>query len=371
MPRKILALVLLPGFFACNNTIAEVQLLLPTQADALSESLPPISLPSGGAGLGRVSFTPISLRVPVKSVALVGDSGMQPILSCSDSDEACLIDFASQKSLDEAAASVAVNPGTYRRAQFSLCGPEEGGPGKTPVKTLFVKGSFEKDNVTWYTTSTSDVVTDDPTKWSETGVSVQTCQLDMTFSRPLEIVAGETVKLTLFPIVGGTAFALTQETSASNAMCKSGPQKAICLNLPNLIPYAGAGKAFLESYAIADQGENLEKAGGLVQLLVDESGQSFGGMTLVYFRASSERAFAPFGQAIRTIAANSDGSYAFSTYGSNPSQDVYGYLNFPTFSRLAKVGETRDGAYRTSVNGQALDEPPVPYTAIRVSPAEL
>ena len=71
-----------------------------------------------------VSFTPEVFKVPVKSVTFGGVS----IISCTKTDAECLVDLASESSLQAAAANAATEifAGTYQEGTFSLCSETEG-----------------------------------------------------------------------------------------------------------------------------------------------------------------------------------------------------------------------------------------------------
>jgi len=328
------------------------------------------------AAVPNYSFTPTVFKVPVKMVTISGDTDTAEILTCTGSDEECEIDFASQASLDEAAERATPNnlAGTFTKGSFSLCAPGEAGGSKT----IHVKGSWYNGTTTYYTTANpADPVSTDEAEWGETPVNLTTCQLNMKFSSELELTEADEVTITLFPIVTGAAYFLTNSTD-TNANCANGTLEAVCVNYPNLIPYVSTGTATatLESYLVAPpESEDFSGASNdayaMIHLLFDQDGNAFGGMTLQYFRNGEVISPNRFGQAIKEIALNDDGTtYSFQTYGSNPETETYGSVVWSEFTRIPELGESLMSQTYDTSTGSTL-EGETDCTVRRVDPASV
>ena len=62
-----------------------------------------------------------------------------------------------------------------------------------------------------------------------------------------------------------------------------------------------------------------------------------------------------FGQALKRISQNSDGTYEFETNGSDPMNEDHGYLTWASFTRIDLVDDILVQEYQTSANGSSLD----------------
>src|SRR4051794_21082232 len=89
------------------------------------------------AAAGQQSFTPISVKVPIYTIAMsdaqgAGSQTNTSIYVCPGStDAACLLDLADEAQMNAMATSAAaagIKAGTYRYGSFSLC-PTSAGTG--------------------------------------------------------------------------------------------------------------------------------------------------------------------------------------------------------------------------------------------------
>jgi len=334
-----------------------------------SQKKQPVTLTARMAST-KLSYTPTEFLVPVKTVALRGDeSGEAPILTCEGSNEDCLIDFADQASLDELAARAEESfpAGTYNRAVFGLCGQD----GQLADNFVRVKGKWTEGETTYFTTNDpTNPISESSDDWGLLEVPVKTCNLDMAFSSELVVADGDSVSITLFPVISGIGYFMTAATDQLGN-CANGTGEAVCVNYPNLIPYVGTGDGLMESYSVQSDAADFDTTFGLMHLLFNEAGEAFGGMTFKYFRPeTNEDSGWAFGQAVREITKDADDTYDFGTFGSNPSTDVHGYLNWTGFSRIADVGGTSAQSFQESRNGSPLGEA-ISCSVVRVDPESL
>lgn len=221
-----------------------------------------------------LSFTPEVFRVPVKMIAF----GNSVVYQCDDSDEACYLDMANNGELQAAAsrANKSIDVGTYQMGVFSLCRPNE--PSQNHI--IQIKGKATVKGVTYYTTSDADVLTTDPAKYGVAPYKLSTCQLNMQLSKPLVVEKDQKINLTLFSLVQGIAYMQVGASVSNNDQwgCKlnASNDRAVCVNYPVMVPYAGTGKGQLESYQIYSAGEDVSKASGLLHLVLNDTGDLFG-----------------------------------------------------------------------------------------------
>jgi hypothetical protein len=310
---------------------------------------PTLALASTNEG----SFTPISVKVPIRALALENSTTNQgtQVYSCAgDTEAACLVDIADSTALAALStdASASISSGEYDRISVGTC-KDEGG------YSVQIKGQVSLGGTTYYTAANpvagNDPLTTVPESNDYTRVSFTGCAARFQLPTTLTINPGDSIKVSLISSLKNIAWAkLAGNTIPSGCVENTGQNKSVCMAYPDLVPYVGDVTPSLEEYRITeDVNDNAgDKAGGQVLLVLDASDNILGGYTRRFFSQTSQSLSANFDTPVRTATVNTGGTtYTVANYGSSATTS---YLTFTEFLR-----SNHTATYRVESSGSSVE----------------
>jgi hypothetical protein len=257
---------------------------------ALSASVPAL------AAEGESSFTPTSFVMPVFNVMLShgltvnvplytcaadaarlpppsGDAGPVPVPGELGNDD-CLVDMADQSALDALFAAPAdIPPGTYDSVVVGTC--RESG-----AFAARVKGSVELEGQTYYTTSTSSVLSTEPGDQGYSIINYAGCGMTVPLATPITVTAGQAVTVSAFFTLQNLSWVLDNYSPGLGgcAPIATAHEQNVCSGLPVLVGYVGEAAPVLDAYYITEDPNDLlaTQAAGQVMLL-SSGGEPFSG----------------------------------------------------------------------------------------------
>jgi len=283
---------------------------------------------TNGADRNMVSFTPISMLVPITDISMDSAS----VYSCKGTEAECYIDLSSQTDLDKLSANTKVLEGKYKEFRISTCNDYATYHEK-------IKGSVKVGNTTYYTTDDGSVLTTDASKLdyvTVTNTGSGGCSSGVSIPGGATVKANETIKISMFMSTKNIAFAgpVTAASGSGGCVNSTNNTKSACFTGVSLAPYVGETAPVFESYKITH-----EKSGpGQLQLLFDASGSFIGGFAKKYYdgaAAGSNGYVTP----IQTFTANADGTYYIQTFGGGSNKGPIDHLTtFANFKRATHQG---------------------------------
>jgi hypothetical protein len=286
-----------------------------------------------------VSFTPVSVILPIITIAFNGNAN-GTIYNCpANTDAGCLVDIADQSQLDKIASSASVQAGTY--TSVNVFTGVDGGNGY-PVK---FKGTFTTSGTTYYTAAGDVPITTDASKYDYVDVTITSGTNHFDLPNPIVVAAGQTDDTTLYvPIEDMAAGGIGTMTQGGAKYSGLDPGSVSTeIGYPVVVPALTAASPKIETYILQETGTNLY---GLLQLVVDGDGNVLGGITRQAYQGKDTGAIDGFNTQIGKVTKNADGSYDLATVDSS--------LSFPAFQRANHSGQM-------SINGAAA----VGYTAVQ------
>ncbi len=307
------------------------------------------------------SLVPESLLYEIASIssmeALTGFAGAVAYACPSTEASKCLVDLADPVAVKALLASnvfeikkeVDSDKGSGTPvgtiAAFSL---NQCLPGETTSIAKF-KGKATFMGRTWYTTSSSKVLTTNEADYDYITLSSQSCVgVKWILPNPVTLLAGETTKVSLF--VNLTDLLKLRFYSNDNGMggCAYGTLRSACLDDAKAVPYVGEANPIVEIYEISTTDSNLPDSlkssalAGTMILFVDSvSNEPIGG-TIRSKYDGSRLGWTHGPSDLGAIVKNSDGTYTISNWESDGQ-------SAPTLTTLTKNFQrtTHSGVFQT------------------------
>jgi hypothetical protein len=338
------------------------------------------------AAEGEASFTPTSFVMPIYSITLARGltvnvpvyrcatstafappSGVDPAPAADAGASDCLVDMADETALANLfSAPAAIPPGTYDSIVVSTC---EG----SSAFVAKVRGSVEREGVTYYTTSGEAVLSTNPADLDHVSINYAGCGNTVKLSSPLTIAAGDSITVSAFFTLQNSAWVLGN-LSPGLGGCAAAPAGSfsVCAGLPVLVGYIGAAAPTLDAFYITEDplDTSATKAAGQV-LLLSSGGEPFSGFLRRVYSHDSVTPSVSYDVPLREItrnassaadagadaadAAPSDAGGAVPSYDifaiGDPAEDVTKYrVRFPRFELRDHTGtlHTANGASQVS-----------------------
>jgi hypothetical protein len=327
------------------------------------------------AAPGESSFTPTSLLVPLYAVRLLGpNNGGADLYKCSSAgpvdpnaavdlddagvpemaEDACLVDMADNAALAALFThAIDIPPGTYDTVLVSLC-PANGATGYAS----YVKGEVELNDTTYYTASTTQVLTTNPNHQGYTRIEYAGCASGVPLPAPVTVADGDEITVNAFFTLQNIAWAQLSGNGPGGCTFNAANTLKVCTAYPIPVTYVGATSPTLDLlYVTEDQSDLLgAKAGGQMLLLRDPAGRVFGGFSRRLYSPTSVQATVNYDTAIKSVVNNAPNpGYTITTFGGGSVEmPVEFYIRFPAF-----VPATHDGMLERA-NGL----PSIPYRAV-------
>lgn len=319
------------------------------------------------AAAGEASFSPVSVRVPIRRIQLEGSGAMgsggmdsgamgsgamggpQVVYECAGaSEDDCLVDLA-----DEAALAAlfqqpaAITPGVYNQITILTCYQE----GRYHVR---FKGQVEIGGVMRYTRSGPVPLSQDEADYGYVSAEHQGCGYSFPLGMPLLLQAGDDVQLSAFFTLRDIAWGMVGHGMGSGGCFDDGTEAqghrdataGACIAYPNLVPYAGALAPTLEAYHVGQAGAPLSQANGQLLLIAGGDGRLLGGFTRRLYSEASASPMLNWDTPLRRIEDNGDGSFLIESiggYGPGGMGMIDYYIQFSAFQRRSHDGELRSG----------------------------
>lgn len=296
------------------------------------------------------SFTPTSIKIPIRAINLMRDDGDDGVVySCEgETDSECLVDIADTSALEalteEALSSIPV--GTYNKIQVATC-EQDGGS-----YDAYVKGSTTISSTTYYTSSGSDPLTTSSGSLDYAKVSFSGCSAEYTLPSELTLNTGDSIQISLFIALENIAWG-ELSTSTIPSGCINGTSNSVCLSYPHVVPYVGSTTPSLETYYVDDTADG-GTAGGQILLIIDSEDNILGGFARRLFDSTSGATFGTYDTPLKTTIDNGNGTYTVEATGDSATGP--GYIKFSAFERA-----THSGSYTTPINSGG----PHTYTATK------
>lgn len=344
------------------------------------------------AAEGESSFTPQSFVMPIYSIRLaLGFNVNVPLYTCTpgsggaaapiaDAGDAgtfgdCMIDMADAQVLETLFSQpAAIPPGTYDRIVIGTCESNSAFVAK-------VKGSVDLEGTTYYTTSGTPVLSDNPADLGYASINYSGCGNEVMLPQPVTINAGDAITVSAFFTLQNLSWVLGNFSPGLGG-CAEAPASSfnVCSGLPVLVAYIGATAPTLESYFITEDVDDLAgaKAAGQVMILSSD-GEPFSGFLRRVYSHDSLNTLVSYDVPLREISKNSSepgdagvsldasvpdaavsdagvsASYDIYSIG-DPAQDASKYrVRFPRF----ELGDHTGTMFTTNGTSQ------FPYRAVR------
>ncbi len=271
------------------------------------------------------SFTPISIRVPLRGVFISNDNNMNTsgFRDCTPSaNDDCMIDVVDPKKLQEAFnVTSSIKPGTYKYLTVQTCKME----GTYQAK---VKGIVTLNNVTYYTSSGDDPLSTNESDLDYVTLTYSGCQRNYDLPQEVTVSNGGTLDVSLFIPVKNIAWAdLGPNPIPSGCKHNQANTMSVCMAYPDVTPYVGDITPRLESYSIYNPMNAPDTASGNILLMFDYNDQIIGGTTRRLYLPTSLNDF-NFDTPLRIMNKNEDGSYHIENFGGSGSTSGSIFYNF-------------------------------------------
>lgn len=319
---------------------------------ALALSLLALAAPLDAfAAAGESSFTPKSLRVPLRGVRLDGAGGSATLYQCADGGD-CLVDMADDAALDALFASaVEVRPGTYDRVAFDHCIPGASG------YSAFVAGDVMLAGTAYHTVAGPDAfLASDGSLTDYAPLPFSGCSSTVPLPAPLTVAKGDELELGAFFTLSNIAWGALGPNGIGG--CASTGAQSVCSGYPIPVAFVGAVSPTLETYFVTEDLADTEaaKAGGQMLLLCDADGVPFGGFSRRLYSETSVLPHVLYDTPVKSVARNADATYVVKTWGGGPAgaPPAEYYVKFPSFELATHEGQLT-----------GPDFVPVPYRAVK------
>lgn len=316
---------------------------------------------------GRVSFQPDSYKLYISTIVLQGAGGLSnQFYTCSESEEACEVDFAddaSVKAFEQKLKEKTIGAGVYDTVWIS-CSTEQTSEGATGAIKFSGSATLSDGTILYPTAGSNETyATSDKSQKAQASVTTY-CGLTMPLARPLTVKdeEGATVDITMFSNLAAAGYyepmGLGEATKPSGCTNRTqGVEKpSFCVGYPSVFPYFGLTEPTVEYYLVANHSSSsadltIDDANVLVKIIKDETGTPFwASMGDYYIETSPSKYNEPVGvntyaNSVGTFEQNSDGSYKIKSLN-------YGFEAFKLESHSGEVlGEGLSGGAGT---GQAV-----------------
>ena len=305
------------------------------------------------------SFTPVSLKFPVKRIVASGSNmDSATVYECPGSTAAeCYVDFADK----EAVAALVSKPVTvtYEEGkspvinQFDVvvdpaCGQANG---ERLYFDVLVKGTFQINGTTYYTTSTDpsgQVITSNASYYSAAAVTSSTCTMRWNLATPAPANTSGTI-VSLFISIKDIVYG-NSAVGDNQPFCKSGTGNGSSLCMFGYAvpyPYVGDGDPVIESFKITETTAG-EYSGALGMVHTAKlNGVPVGAFQRGYFDGTSGYStHCSAGSWLDAIKDNGDGSYKM-TIALGDGRDPYELFSAFKFENHSGTCGTMDGGSYT------------------------
>lgn len=303
------------------------------------------------AGPKQSSFTPTAYQYPITRISLfkADYSGEQVLYQCTGAADACLIDVtspASIQTIEDAAKSVALEPGVYAYLQLQSC---PAGTTGMDTMTVRVQGSvtFGEDVYNTNEAATGGMALGGVAEPASIALGCGGAHAALT--EPLVVTAGSEQTLTLLVDLTNVNWTDSMVSSGMGG-CRSanGTGQGLCTTFPFIVPYLGAGNPTFERYLVSHLKNEgipaLSDANASVAFAVDPAGTVFYIGVSPFYSQTSPSGYDPdkggpdYNTSTRTFSTNADGSIAFQTGGSIEDNRA----GFTAFQRTSHDGTCKN-----------------------------
>jgi hypothetical protein len=318
------------------------------------------------AGATQSSFTPTAYQYPITKISLfkADSTGEQVLYQCAGAtSDDCLIDVTSDSSIqtiEDAAASVQLEPGTYTSLHLASC---PAGTSGSDVMNVKVQGSVQLSAGLFTTNETAvgGMVLAGTPELATIPLGCGGAVVNLI--APLVVTAGSSQTLTL--LIDLTHVTWTDANAVNIGGCRTdnGAGQDLCTTFPFIVPYLGSGTPTFERYLISHlSGAGtplLVDANASVSFAVDSDNSVFYVEGAPYYSETSPSSYdaakggPDYFASTRVFSTNSDGSIAFQTGGSVEDNRV----GFTAFQRNTHTGTCKNEEPASPVwNYQAFKE---------------
>lgn len=309
----------------------------------------PLNLVDDSIAPAPISATIESYKVPVGSINLVVSNGSGYSVASHDfyscpaaTDKECAVDLTDSSALqnllngsNKNSIEVDDDAVAYDAVAVGSCHEHKSDDAASNYFSIWLKASFVKGGVTYYTNATSKLSTTGPAEEIEMKSVYGGCGIQSILSQPVTLGPDSNVGLVLYADPTLAVYGVTGVADGNKDTCVNNGTVALCTDLVAISGTVDTKAPTVERYLLTIP----DRSDVVMTFLFDSSDAPFGASGRGLFNGTEENP--SFGQPSYGLKKAADGTYTIvGEGGSNPSTIISGFKREAHSGTATPTGET-------------------------------